>query len=43
MSFMEIVERARALLQRNGRVSLRALAREYSLGESVDELIEELV
>src|SRR5262245_54634526 len=43
MSFMETVEQARALLQRNGRVSLRALAREYGLGENVDELVEELV
>jgi hypothetical protein len=32
MSFLENVERARAVLQRNGRVSLRALAREYALG-----------
>jgi class 3 adenylate cyclase len=43
MSFMETVERARALLQRNGRVSLRALAVEYGLGETVDVLVEELV
>ena len=38
MSFLEIVARARAALQRNGRVSLRALTREYSLDETVDEL-----
>ena len=43
MSFMETVERARALLQRNGRISLRALAVEYGLGENVDVLVEELV
>src|SRR5215470_10126392 len=44
MSFLETIERARAALQRHGRVSLRALAREYALGgEAVDELVEELV
>jgi hypothetical protein len=40
MSFMETVARARLLLEQNGRVSLRALAREYALGESLDELVE---
>ena len=43
MSFLDLVARARAVLQQNGRVSLRALAREYALGESLDELVEELV
>jgi class 3 adenylate cyclase/tetratricopeptide (TPR) repeat protein len=43
MSFLETVERARAALQRNGRLSLRALALEYELGERLDALVEELV
>src|SRR5262245_25841796 len=43
MSFMDTVERARALLQRNGRISVRALAVEYGLGDTVDVLVEELV
>ena len=44
MSFLETVERARAFLERNGRVSLRALQREFGLDdESLEELIEELV
>ena len=43
MSFLETVERARAFLERNGRVSLRALQREFDLDEdALDELIEEL-
>ncbi len=33
MSFLETVERARAFLERNGRVSLRALQREFSLDD----------
>jgi len=38
------VERARALLERNGRVSLRALAREFALeDDALDALVEELV
>ncbi len=44
MSFMETVEKARVLLERNGRVSLRALQREFDLDEdALDELIDELV
>ncbi len=44
MSFLETVERARAFLERNGRVSLRALQREFNLDDgALDELIEELV
>ncbi len=44
MSFMENVRRARALLEEEGRVSLRALQREFDLdGSALDELIEELV
>ena len=44
MSFLETVENARAFLERNGRVSLRALQREFNLDNSaLDELIEELV
>ena len=31
MSFLETVEKARAFLERNGRVSLRALRREFAL------------
>jgi class 3 adenylate cyclase len=43
MSFLETVERARAFLERNRRVSLRALQREFNLDdEALDELIEEL-
>ncbi|MEN8160418.1 MAG: adenylate/guanylate cyclase domain-containing protein [Myxococcota bacterium] len=43
-SFLEAVERARALLQRNGRVSMRALAREFRLDpRGLEELVEELV
>jgi len=43
MSFLETVERARAFLERNGRVSLRALQREFDLDDdALDELIEEL-
>jgi class 3 adenylate cyclase len=44
MSFLETVEKARAFLERNGRVSIRALQREYDLNdEDLGELIEELV
>jgi class 3 adenylate cyclase/tetratricopeptide (TPR) repeat protein len=44
MSFLETVDRARSHLERNGRVSLRALQREFGLDdESLDELVEELV
>ena len=44
MSFLETVEKARALLERNGRVSLRALQREFDLDDRAQgELIEELV
>ncbi len=44
MSFLETVEEARAFLERNGRVSLRALQREFDLDDgSLDELVEELV
>ncbi len=44
MSFLETVEKARAFLERNGRLSLRALQREFDLGDEVlGELIEELV
>ncbi|MBI3781909.1 MAG: nuclear transport factor 2 family protein [Deltaproteobacteria bacterium] len=44
MSFLETIERARAFLERQQRVSLRALRREFGLDtETLDELIEELV
>ncbi len=44
MSFLETVEKARVFLERNGRVSLRALQREFELeAGTLDELIEELV
>ncbi len=44
MSFLETIESARAFLERNGRVSLRALKREFELDdEALDELVEELV
>ena len=43
-TFMDIVEGTRALVERNGRVSLRALELEYRLeGEELDALVEELV
>ncbi|MEN8160236.1 MAG: adenylate/guanylate cyclase domain-containing protein, partial [Myxococcota bacterium] len=43
MRFLETVERARDLLQRNQRVSLRALRREFELdAETLEELCEEL-
>jgi class 3 adenylate cyclase len=44
MSFLETIETARAFLERNGRVSLRVLKREFELDdEALEELIEELV
>jgi hypothetical protein len=44
MSFLETVEKARAFLERNGRVSLRALQREFNLDDAaLHELVEELV
>jgi class 3 adenylate cyclase/tetratricopeptide (TPR) repeat protein len=44
VSFLETVEKARAFLERNERVSLRALKREFELDDdALDELIEELV
>ena len=44
MSFLETVERGRAFLERNGRVSLRALQREFDLDDdALGDLIEELV
>jgi predicted ATPase/class 3 adenylate cyclase len=43
VSFLKTVEKARDLLERNGRVSLRALQREFNLDDgALDELIEEL-
>jgi class 3 adenylate cyclase/tetratricopeptide (TPR) repeat protein len=44
MSFLETVEKARAFLERNGRISLSALKREFELDhETLEELVEELV
>jgi class 3 adenylate cyclase/predicted ATPase len=44
LSFIETVERARAVLKRNGRLSLRALKREFDLDDdALEELSEELV
>jgi hypothetical protein len=44
VGFLETIESARDFLERNGRVSLRALQREFRLDdESLDELVEELV
>jgi hypothetical protein len=44
MSFLETIRRAKAFLQEQGRVSLRALKREFDLDEDAcDELVEELV
>ena len=43
MGFIETIERASALLERNGRVSLRALQGEFGLDdEALGELLEEL-
>ena len=44
MGFLETVEQAKAFLERNRRVSLRGLAREFELDdEALDDLVEELV
>ena len=44
VSFIETIERARALLERNSRLSLRALQREFALeDDALEELVEELV
>jgi class 3 adenylate cyclase/tetratricopeptide (TPR) repeat protein len=44
VSFIETIERARALLERNSRLSLRALQREFELDDdALTDLIEELV
>ncbi len=44
MSFLQTIENVRAFLERNGRVSLKALQREFDLDEDArDELVEELV
>jgi TOMM system kinase/cyclase fusion protein len=44
VSFIEAIERARAFLERNGRVSVRVLKREFGLDdEGLDELVRELV
>ena len=44
MAFLDIVRDAKAHLQENGRVSIRALRREFGMDdETLEELIEELV
>jgi len=44
VSFLATIERARAFLQRNGRVSLAALRRAFDLDEpALESLVEELV
>ena len=44
MSFLETVEKARAFLERNGRVSLGALTLEFGLDEAeIEALVDELV
>ena len=44
MSFLEIVDRARSYLQKQQRISLRALRREFELDDDLlEELIEKLV
>ena len=44
MGFLETIDSARSFLERNGRVSLRVLRREFELDdEALDELVEELV
>jgi nucleoside-diphosphate-sugar epimerase len=44
VSFIETIERAAALLQASGRLSLRALRREFGLDEeALEDLVEELV
>jgi len=44
MSFIDKLDRARAVLERQGRLSVRALGRELEVdGDELEELIEELV
>jgi class 3 adenylate cyclase len=44
VSFLDTVRRAKTYLEEQGRVSLRALKREFALdAESLDELVDELV
>jgi TOMM system kinase/cyclase fusion protein len=44
VSFIDAIERARTFLERNGRISLRALQREFELDDdALEELINELV
>ena len=44
MSFVAKLQRAREVLEQQGRLSVRALSRELALGnEELEELIEELV
>ena len=44
MGFLETVEQAKTFLERNRRVSLRGLAREFELDDqALDDLVEELV
>jgi class 3 adenylate cyclase len=44
VGFIETIEQARALLERNGRLSLRALRRQFELDDdALEELVEELV
>ncbi len=44
MSFLETVEKVRAFLERNGRVSLSALRLEFGLDEAqIEALVDELV
>src|SRR5262245_57785897 len=44
MSFLDVVRRARAYLEEQRRVSLRALRREFQLDDAgLDELVDELV
>jgi class 3 adenylate cyclase len=44
MSFLDTIQRVKTYLEEQGRVSLRALQREFELDdEALDELIEELV
>jgi hypothetical protein len=44
VSFLETIRRAKSFLEEQGRVSLRALQREFELdGDALEELVEELV
>ena len=44
MSFLETIRRAKSFLKEQGRVSLRALKREFDLDDdALEELVEELV